>query len=50
MDVMRHLHHGTYGGVEEQIHTRTLATDGSKPLGIHLGHFMPTERAPVYTK
>jgi hypothetical protein len=47
---MRHLHHGTYGGVEGQIHTWTLATDGGQPLGLHPGHFMPTERAPVRTK
>jgi hypothetical protein len=40
---MRHLHHGTYGGVEAQNHTLTLATDGSQPLRLHPGHFMPKE-------
>jgi hypothetical protein len=47
---MTHLHHGTYGGVEAQIHTWTLATDGGQPLGLHPGHFTPTERAPVRNK
>lgn len=47
---MKHLHHGTYGEVEAQIHTWTLATDCGHPLGLHPGHFMAIERAPVYIK